>query len=86
MGSPELRARLEALQAADNGMDPLRYLFIVSQAQLVDSADAATAGAAYSAAAALEAEAGGCEVMVGVARADGSKCGRCWNYRLVGVG
>lgn len=28
---PSLRAGLEALQAADNGMDPLRYCFIVSQ-------------------------------------------------------
>ncbi|EFN52326.1 hypothetical protein CHLNCDRAFT_36907 [Chlorella variabilis] len=76
---PELRAQLEALQAAGNGMDPLRYAFIVSQAQLVESPAAAAEGAAYSATAVLE-EAGGSEVTVGVARADGRKCNRCWNY------
>lgn len=31
VSSPELRAQLEALQGADNGQDPLRYAFIVSQ-------------------------------------------------------
>ena len=82
---PELRAQLEALQAAGNGMDPLRYAFIVSQAQLVESPAAAAEGAAYSATAVLE-EAGGSEVTVGVARADGRKCNRCWNYRWAGEG
>ena len=49
------------------------------QATLVDSADAAAA-APYHAAATLEE---GGEVAVGVARADGHKCSRCWNYRCV---
>ena len=83
VANPELRAQLETLQAADNGSDPLRYAFIVSQAQLVDSPAAATDGAAYSATAALEE--GGIEVVVGVARADGHKCNRCWNYRCAGL-
>ena len=30
-------ANLKALNAADNGADPLRYAFITSQAELVDS-------------------------------------------------
>lgn len=75
---PALRAGLEALQGSANGQDPLRYAFIVSQATLVDSPEAATAGAAYSATADLEEGTG--SVTVGVARADGAKCGRCWNY------
>jgi len=75
----QLRSQLEKLQASGNGMDPLRYVFIVSQADLTDSPAAATAGAAYSATITLT-EAGS-EVTVGVARADGTKCKRCWNYR-----
>ncbi len=31
VGDAGLRARLAALEAADNGADPLRYAFIVSQ-------------------------------------------------------
>jgi hypothetical protein len=83
VANDELRTRLEALQAAPNGMDPLRYAFIVSQATLAGSAAEAAAGAAYSATATLE-EGGVGEVTVGVARADGAKCTRCWNYRWVG--
>ncbi|PSC70632.1 isoleucine-tRNA ligase [Micractinium conductrix] len=73
-----LRGRLQALQAAPNGMDPLRYLFIVSQAELADSPAGAAEGAAYSASAELDE--GGGAVTLGVARADGAKCKRCWNY------
>ncbi|KAI3432876.1 hypothetical protein D9Q98_010459 [Chlorella vulgaris] len=80
VANPELRAALEALQAAPNGMDPLRFVFIVSEAELVDSQEAVTAAAAYSATAVLDETAGGMEVTVGVARAGGHKCNRCWNY------
>lgn len=69
-------ANLKALNAADNGADPLRYAFITSQAELVDSQDQAKQ-ADFSATAQLE-HIG--EVTVGVTRADGSKCARCWNY------
>ena len=91
VSNPELRARLEALQAADNGADPLRYGLIVSQVALVATADevqrgagagAGTEAAPYCATATLEE--GGGEVTVGVARADGHKCNRCWNYRCGG--
>ena len=77
-----LRAALEGLQAADNGQDALRYAFIVSEARLVDSA-AEAAAAAYSSTVDLEEgeeEGAGGRVTVGVLRASGHKCSRCWNY------
>ncbi|GAB4814888.1 hypothetical protein N2152v2_001934 [Parachlorella kessleri] len=70
VSSPELRSQLEALQAADNGQDPLRYAFIVSQAELVDSAEAAAA-APYTSTAQLEEGEGEGSVTVGVMRAEG---------------
>ena len=57
---------------AGNGADPLRYIFIVSQAELVASA-AAASEADHSAS--TDAEGLG-RVTVGVARARGSKCQR----------
>lgn len=56
-----------------NGADPLRYIFIVSQVELV--ASAAAAGEADHSAS-TDAEGLG-RVTVGVARARGSKCQRC---------
>ena len=76
--SPALRAALEGLQAADNGQDALRYAFIVSEARLVGTAEEAAA-TAYSSAVELEEEGAG-RVTVGVLRASGHKCSRCWNY------
>lgn len=91
------RTTCSALNATSNGVDELRYLFIVSQAELVDSAEPATAcqfseafngdaaatpGATATAAAAT-ATAGDSSVgdfAVGVSRASGAKCARCWNY------
>ena len=74
------RAHPFALQKGDepgaqagNGADPLRYVFIVSQVELV-----ASAGAAGEADHSASAEAEGLgRVTVGVARARGSKCQRC---------
>ena len=62
-------------------MDPLRYAFIVSQAELVASPEAASEGEFGAYAARAELEEGGGQVAVGIARADGRKCNRCWNYR-----
>ncbi|MEO0408389.1 MAG: isoleucine--tRNA ligase [Cyanobacteria bacterium P01_A01_bin.135] len=59
----------EALQG--NGVDELRYLFITSQVELVDSPEAATE-AKYSA----QTEG----IAVGVVDAEGEKCDRCWNH------
>lgn len=74
---PAVRAALESLQASENGQDALRYAFIASQAELVASADVATA-MAYSASAEVEGIEGA--VTIGVGKADGHKCARCWNY------
>ena len=68
-----LRERDQPGVQAGNGADPLRYIFIVSQVDLVASA-AAAAAADHSAAS--EAEGLG-QVTVGIARARGSKCQRC---------
>lgn len=86
--NPELRRQLQLLQAADNAQDPLRYAFIVSQAELVGSAGETTcssdssssggSGVLYSATTSLDGWEGA--VTVGVRRAAGAKCGRCWNY------
>jgi len=76
VADPSLRARLAALDASPNGADPLRYAFIVSQVELVELA-AEAEGTDYSAA--LEVEGVGA-LTVGIARARGGKCQRCWNY------
>ena len=57
---------------AGNAADPLRYAFIVSQAELVGDPSEATS-APYSSSAELE---GVGPVCVGVTRADGRKCSR----------
>lgn len=80
-----LTRRLAALQAAGNGADPLRYLFIVSQAQLLGSADEVVATCSeYNATAEIEGADGAIAITVGVTTADGSKCARCWNYSQLG--
>ena len=56
-----------------NGVDELRYLFITSQVELLDSPDALQ-GLKYS----LQSDGIG----IGVVKADGEKCDRCWNYSL----
>jgi len=72
--SPRARLRTRAARAqADNGADPLRYVFFVSAVELAPSA-AAAAAADHSAAADVE---GLGAVTVGVARARGAKCQRC---------
>ena len=61
----------ESMAADSNQVDELRYLFLVSQVELVDSADVLQGGK-YSA------EADG--VGIAVVDAAGEKCDRCWNY------
>ncbi len=68
---PTLREALERLQATENGQDQLRYILISSSVELVQDPATATA-AAYS-----SARDG---FTVGVDRASGVKCSRCWNY------
>lgn len=75
-GEEELERKWRAgcgLPQAENGADPLRYEFIVSQVELVGSREEAEA-CDYSATSQIE---GIGEVTVGVSRARGSKCERC---------
>ncbi|MDI9636111.1 isoleucine--tRNA ligase [Oscillatoria amoena NRMC-F 0135] len=54
-----------------NGVDELRYLFLASQVELVDT-PTAIEGLQHQ----LKSEG----LAVGVTKADGQKCDRCWNY------
>ena len=74
----EFRSLLQDLNpnsvpSTHNGVDELRYLFITSQVELLDSGDALQ-GLKYS----LQSDGIG----IGVVKADGEKCDRCWNYSL----
>lgn len=74
----ELREQLQALNPTDslndgNHVDELRYLLLASQVELLDSPEALE-GLKYS----FQSDALG----VGVVKADGEKCDRCWNYSV----
>lgn len=71
-----LRKALEDLQRSDNGQDALRYNLIASHVDLVDNVEQAKA-ASYSSSGSLD---GNISFTVGVSKASGSKCSRCWNY------
>ena len=71
-----LRQTLAALNPSDslasrNGVDELRYLFLTSQVELIDSPDRLS-GLKYTSSSET--------LSVGVTDADGQKCDRCWNY------
>jgi len=69
-----LRQKLASMlpsQGMLNGVDELRYLFITSGVELLED-PAALTGLQHS----LQSETLG----VGVVKADGEKCDRCWNY------
>lgn len=75
---PELRAVLQARNPSTQnpttkGVDELRYLFITSQVELLDSAKGLE-GLKYS----FQSDTLG----IGVVTADGQKCDRCWNYSV----
>jgi isoleucyl-tRNA synthetase len=74
----ELGQQLAALNPQDslsdgNHIDELRYLLLASQVELLDSPEA-LAEAKYS----FQSDTLG----VGVVKADGEKCDRCWNYSV----
>jgi isoleucyl-tRNA synthetase len=77
VADPALRQQLAAMNPIEalsgNRVDELRYFFLTSQVELVDSA-AAVADLKYRS----QSEALG----VGVVDADGVKCDRCWNYSV----
>ncbi len=66
-----LRQRLQALNPSGNSVDELRYLFLTSQVELLETPDRLQ-GMKYS----LQTE----KLGLGVANAEGEKCDRCWNY------
>jgi isoleucyl-tRNA synthetase len=75
---PELRQQLSALNpdaaSPTNQVDELRYFFLTSQVEILDSPEPLQA---------LKSEyqfSYGEELQGGVALADGKKCDRCWNY------
>ncbi|WP_026079850.1 isoleucine--tRNA ligase [Spirulina subsalsa] len=61
----------EADSLRTNGVDELRYLFLASQVELVDSLEAVE-NAPYNS----QSEGLG----IGIVKAEGEKCDRCWNY------
>ncbi len=75
VADPELRSKLQALNPTDSlsgdRVDELRYLFLTSQVELLDSPDK-LADQKYN----LQTETLG----IGVGDAEGEKCDRCWNY------
>ncbi|MBR8835310.1 MAG: isoleucine--tRNA ligase [Stigonema ocellatum SAG 48.90 = DSM 106950] len=66
----QLRSTVKSLNTS-NSVDELRYLFITSQADLLDSPEELL-GLKYG----LQSDAWG----IGVVNAVGQKCDRCWNY------
>ncbi|MBW4570268.1 MAG: isoleucine--tRNA ligase [Tolypothrix carrinoi HA7290-LM1] len=68
----QLRASVKALNPdVGNGVDELRYLFITSQVEVLDTPEALQK-LKYN----LQSDAWG----IGVVDAEGEKCDRCWNY------
>jgi len=68
----QLRSSVKALNPViGNGIDELRYLFLTSQVELLDSPDKLQ-GLKYN----LLSDSWG----IGVVNAEGEKCDRCWNY------
>jgi len=85
---PELKATLQGLKpdgsmlatsgTSVNGVDDIRFLLLSSEVTFVDSADdVAAACDAKHIIQAADTESG---VVVGVAKADGDKCERCWFF------
>ncbi|MFQ4144307.1 isoleucine--tRNA ligase [Chlorogloeopsis sp. ULAP02] len=72
IANEHLRASVKSLDStSDNGIDKLRYLFITSQAEMLDTPEKLQ-GLKYN----LQTDAWG----IGVVEAEGQKCDRCWNY------
>lgn len=67
---PHQPHQIEAIMAG-NGVDELRYLFITSEVELLESPEALKD---------VEYKSESDALVVGVVKADGEKCDRCWNY------
>ena len=74
VANEDLRSSIKALNpVSGNGIDELRYLFLTSQVEVLDTPEALQ-GLKYN----LESDSWG----IGVVNADGQKCDRCWNYSI----
>ncbi|MFH7029889.1 MAG: isoleucine--tRNA ligase [Heteroscytonema crispum UTEX LB 1556] len=67
----ELRSSVKTLNSNSSGVDELRYLFITSQVDILDTQEGME-DLKYS----LQSDKWG----IGVVDAEGEKCDRCWNY------
>lgn len=74
-----LASRLHEMSASNNDADLLHRIFISSQAEILSSLDDVIASVPYTRDYLIQ---GKHKIWIGVCRADGSKCERCWNYSL----
>eukprot|EP00775_Hariotina_reticulata_P010199 gene10199-10360_t len=81
VSNTDLFTWLEKLNAAGNAADELMYLLITSSVKLVGSAEEAAAGALAANTVDTGDDLAGV-VTVGVHRAAGTKCARCWMYSM----
>ncbi|MDT9339196.1 hypothetical protein VV11_006870 [Trichodesmium erythraeum 21-75] len=68
---PQQPNNVKAIIPSGNGVDELRYLFITSQVELLESPECLSN---------LEYKSILDSLGIGVVKADGEKCERCWNY------
>jgi isoleucyl-tRNA synthetase len=75
VADPELKGKLDQLNPVDsltgNRVDQLRYLLIASQVEIVATPELVQAAGFHS-----QTE----KLAVGISKAAGEKCDRCWNY------
>jgi len=73
---PVLASALAKCSAAGNAVDSLNFVLLTSQVEVMASADAVDAAEGVLARASDDE----LRLTLGIARADGTKCERCWNY------
>ncbi|GAB4851284.1 Isoleucine--tRNA ligase, chloroplastic/mitochondrial [Ancistrocladus abbreviatus] len=80
---PEISDRLHQMCSSNNDADTLHRIFITSQAEMLSSLDGKPENVTHSGEYVIQENN---RVWIGVSRAEGSKCERCWNYStLVGT-
>ncbi|XP_010547028.1 PREDICTED: isoleucine--tRNA ligase, chloroplastic/mitochondrial [Tarenaya hassleriana] len=72
-----MASKLREMCAAENEADTLQRIFITSQVEVLSPTEKEKADAEYKG---EYVEEGNNRVWIGVSRAEGSKCERCWNY------
>ncbi|KAK1302432.1 hypothetical protein QJS10_CPB12g01586 [Acorus calamus] len=74
----DMAARLQEMCSASSDADRLNRIFITSQVEVVSSLDGELVASIPYTGKYLDQGLG--EIWIGVSRADGDKCERCWNY------